>query len=120
MTGKTNASAYMMAIVFGLAVWISISKISGSAEAWDSPLYFAYGIPGGMVAMGVIGYIWPSRPWRWPLAMTVAQASLAIAQNPTANMLPLGLIAFGLLAIPSLATVYLGAFLRRKFVNLKK
>jgi peptidoglycan/LPS O-acetylase OafA/YrhL len=114
VSNKKSVPAYIIAVVCGLAIWTSISAVSGTSEAWDSPLYFTYGVPASAMVSGVQGYIWPARPWRWPVVIMLSQALLAVAQNPTANLLPLGLIAFGLLAIPGLLTAYLGAFLRNK------
>jgi len=102
MSNKKSVPAYIIAVASGLTIWTSISAVSGTPEAWDSPLYLTYGVPASAIVSGVQGYVWPARPWRWPVVIMSSQALLVVIQNPTANLLPLGLIAFGLLAIPGL------------------
>jgi len=115
MTRISSVVAYIVALVSGIALWVTISRISGLLEAWDSGLYYVYGIPITMVVSFVLAYFCPENPWRWPLTIMVSQALVAIIQNRHANLLPLGLVAFGVLTMPSLLTAYLGAFLRRKY-----
>jgi hypothetical protein len=115
MTRISSVVAYNIAVACGVALWVSISRISGLPEAWDSGLYYVYGIPITMVVSFALGYSCSRNPWRWPLTIMVSQALVAIIQNPMANLLPLGLIAFGVLAVPGLLSAYLGAFLRNKY-----
>lgn len=62
----------------------------------------------------VVSFFIPEKPWRWAMIPFAAQALVAFVQNPTANLMPLGLIVFaifgGLCALPALA----GAFIGRK------
>lgn len=106
--------AYLISGVSGIAVWLVTSWLSNEPEAWDSKYYFFYGLPLMMLVAGLLGFAAPARPWRWGLVMLGAQAAIAIIQNPTANLLPLGLVIFAVLSIPCLATATAGSFLRRK------
>ena len=115
MKKTSSVVAYIIAVACGVVLWVSISRVSGLPEAWDSGLYYVYGIPITMVVSFVLAYFCSENPWRWPLTIMVAQALIAIIQNPMANLLPLGLIAFGVLAVPGFLSAYLGAFLRNKY-----
>jgi hypothetical protein len=62
----------------------------------------------------VVSFFVPEKPWRWAMIPFGAQALVAFFQNPTANLMPLGLIVFaifgGLCAIPAA----IGAMMGRK------
>jgi hypothetical protein len=55
--------------------------------------------------------VWMQRSWRWPAAMVGAQAVVAVLRDPTAGLLPLGLVVFALLALPLVGIARLGAWL---------
>ena len=103
----------LAAAAAGAAVWLVVAVASGRREAWDSDLYWSLGMPVAGLCAAVLGFLAPERPWRWGMALFGGQAVAAFVQNPTANLLPLGLIVFavlgGLCAIPA----YLGAAARR-------
>jgi hypothetical protein len=84
-------------------------------EAWDAPLYFTLVFPLIAAMAGVIAFIEPRMAWRWAAIPFGAQALVAIVKDPTANLMPLGLIVFailgGLCAIPA----SLIAWLRRRY-----
>jgi hypothetical protein len=94
-----------------------LSKVSHRREAFDDPLYFTTVLPVIAVTAAVVAFIVPEKPWRWAMIPFAAQALVAFVQNPTANLLPLGLIAFaifgGLCAIPAAVA----ALIRRKMMR---
>lgn len=57
-------------------------------------IYFSWFLPALSLLVAVIAFFTPARPWRWGLVPFVAQAVILIGQNPSANLLPLGLIMF--------------------------
>jgi Mn2+/Fe2+ NRAMP family transporter len=101
-------------MILGVIIWISISFLVGKDEAWDSKYYFLYGLPLMMFASGVFGYIEPNRPWRWGIAIVFSQALILWLKNPTANLLPFGIVVFGFICVPCIATAYFGSFLKFK------
>lgn len=103
--------SYVISIAVGAGIWIGISNLAGKVEAWDSPYYFQYGLPFLVITTGVLGFIAPARPWRWGILVMVSQAAVAFIQNPTANLLPLGLVVFGILSIPCVISAYIGAYI---------
>lgn len=59
---------YGLAVLVGIIVWIAVSTVSGRREAWDSGSYFRIGLPVVCVASAALGFLEPSRPWRWGVA----------------------------------------------------
>ena len=113
MTTLSTKWAYAITAAGGGVGWVLVSHVSGRREAWDSALYFSWFLPSLSLMVVAIGFLVPVRSWRWGLVPFAAQAVVAFAQNPTANLMPLGLIVFaflgGVIAVPA----WLGATLRR-------
>jgi hypothetical protein len=117
MRPLTNAQAYAIAAATGAGLWIAVTLISGRREAWDSPLYWMAGYPAGIAVAGVLGYLAPERPWRWALALMSAQSvTLAFAAS-SFGLLPLGLIMFGILALPGAGVAAIAAATRRRALS---
>jgi hypothetical protein len=107
MSKLSDKQAYCIAAAGGTILWVATTVVSGRKEAWDSPLYWSAAYPLGIAIAGVLGYVATDRPWRWALALMLAQAlTLAIT---------LGLILFGVLAAPPAGAAAAGAYLRRRF-----
>lgn len=102
------------AAAFGALVWIGVATISGRAEAWDSGLYLSVALPAVCLLAFALGYAAPMRAWRWGVAPVVGQLLALLASNGSWGLLPLGLIAFGVIAVPSVLAARLGAALRRR------
>ena len=102
------------AVAGGAFMWILVSLASGRKEAWDSSLYFAAGIPAVCVLSLVLGYLAPNRSWRWGVEPCIGQfAWLLLSQGP-GNLLPLGIIMFGVLSVPSILSAWVGAVFGKK------
>ena len=102
-------------MIFGAIIWVVISFLVGEKEAWDSKYYFLYGLPLMMLTSTILGYKEPLRPWRWGITIVFSQALILGLSKPTANLLPLGIIFFGFISLPCIATAYLGSFAKKKF-----
>lgn len=61
----------------------------------------------------MLGFLVPERAWRWAFVPFGAQALVGIFQNPTANLLPIGLIVFAFFGVACLVPAYIGAKLAR-------
>ena len=89
----------------GAATWFYVSQVGHRREAWDSPIYFTTVLPIVAGTAAIVSFFVPEKPWRWAMIPFAAQALVAFLQNPTANLMPLGLIVFaffgGLCAIPA-------------------
>ena len=112
---RTPAStlAYVVAFVVGTGGWLYLGASTAGREGCDNPLYFRVFCPALQVVALALGFLAPNRPWRWGLVLFGGQALAALVAKPTAGLLPLGLILFGILAQPCVGFSYAGAFLRR-------
>lgn len=105
---------YIGAAVFGAAIWVVIAHASGRSEAWDSGLYFALGIPVVCLVSMALGFFEPSRTWRWGVLPLVGQFLWMLLSQGVGNLLPLGIVVFGVLSIPPIIAAWIGAFMARK------
>lgn len=99
----------------GAIAWIAVSMLGGRREAWDSPLYFTYAMPVLAIVIAAVAFFVPARFWRWAMFPFWAQAFVAFFQNPTANLLPLGLIMFSILGAVFLVPAAIAALAGRRF-----
>lgn len=111
---KRDYLLYFASAAFGAAVWIAITQASGRREAWDSELYFIVGVP----AMCIVAFLFAlRRPKEWLLWGILPLAGqffwLLISQG-VGNLLPLGVIAFGVMSVPSVVAARIGAAIVRR------
>jgi hypothetical protein len=106
--------AYAIATATGAVGWVVISQVTHRREAWDSGLYFSWFLPSVALIVAGLAFFAPRRAWRWALVPFAAQAAVAFVQNPTANLLPLGLLVFGFYGGLCLVPAWAGAALRRR------
>lgn len=107
-------SMYGVAVAIGIVVWIGVSIASGRREAWDSGLYFSIGMPIICIASAGLGFVEPNRPWLWGVLPQLGQFLwMLLAQGP-GNLLPLGMVAFGIFSVPSIITAMMGAMYGRR------
>lgn len=105
---------YGLALVTGILVWVAVSNATGRREAWDSQWYFLVSIPVVCVVSAVLGFVEPRRAWRWGVVPLVGQFSWMLFTQGPGNLLPLGVVMFGVLSVPSIITARIGAFLGSK------
>ena len=105
---------YLAAAVCGAAIWILIALASGRNEAWDSGLYFSVGIPAVCLVSMAFAFFEPKRSWRWGVLPMVGQFVWMLISPGPGNLLPLGVIVFGVLSIPPILAARIGAFFATK------
>ncbi len=108
----TTKQAYAAATLGGALLWLLAAAIGGRSEAWDSPLYWLLSYPLSIGLAGGIGYWAPEKPWRWGLAVMLAQAVVLLVSSSSLGLLPLGLIVFSILALPAIGLAVLMARVR--------
>lgn len=92
--------------------------VGGRNEAWDSPLYWSVTYPLCLLVAGAFGYIEPVRPWRFALALMLVQPVVMILTSGGGfSLLPLGVIMFGILALPAILVARLSAWLRLRLAR---
>lgn len=113
--GTSAGQLYAVALGGGAALWIVTAVASGRSEAWDSPFYWSLTYPLCIALAGLLGYLAPTRSWRWALAVMLVQPVVMILTSGSGlGLLPLGLILFGVLALPPMLGARVGAWLRRR------
>ena len=104
---------YCVALAGGAALWLGTMAASGRREAWDSPLYWSAAYPLCIALAAALAYAAPERPWRWALAVMLVQpVVMVLTSGRDFGLLPLGLILFGVLAVPPVLVARLVASLR--------
>jgi hypothetical protein len=111
---KKDSWLYLAAIICGAMVWALVSAVTGKREAWDSGLYFSAGMPIICVVSAVLGFVEPSRSWRWGVTPLAGQFFWMLFTQGPGNLLPLGVVAFGILSVPSIITARIGAYFGNK------
>jgi peptidoglycan/LPS O-acetylase OafA/YrhL len=110
----------ILAVVAGAANWQFTREVAQGREPWDAPLYWQVSYPTLLLAAFLLGMAWRDRPWRWALLLMGGQAAwaltVAIVQDGVPNLLPLGFIAFAVLAVPCVVAAYAGKWLGEKAV----
>jgi hypothetical protein len=117
---KKDSWLYAAAFTSGIVVWILISSVSGKREAWDSNLYFTFGIPALGVIAGVLGFVQPDRTWRWGIVPYLGQGVWMLANQGFGNLFPLGMVVLGLFAVPSIVTAKVGAAISNRITSTSK
>jgi len=105
---------YLAAAGCGAAIWILIAQVSGRNEAWDSNLYFSVGIPAVCLVSMAFAFFEPNRSWRWGVLPMVGQFVWMLISPGPGNLLPLGVIVFGVLSVPPIIAARIGAFIATK------
>jgi len=113
MTTLRAPIAYTIAALAGAAGWLAISHLTHRREAWDSDLYFSWFLPSLALVVAALAFFAPDRAWRWAFAPFGSQAGVAFIQNPTANLLPLGLLVFAFYGACCTVPAWVGAAIRR-------
>jgi hypothetical protein len=111
---KRDYWLYLVAAICGAAIWIFVAAASGRREAWDSGLYFSAGIPAVCLISMALGFYEPRRSWRWGVTPFVGQFVWMLLTVGPGNLLLLGVLAFGVLALPSMLAARIGAFIGSK------
>jgi hypothetical protein len=94
--------------------WISAAEAGHRREAWAGEFHFTLAMPLMGLTAAAVSLFAPSRVWRWAMLPFAAQALVAFLQDPTANLLPLGLIMFGLFGLICMTPAALGAAIGRR------
>ena len=108
-TSKSDLALYLVLAVCGGIIWGLIAAATGRSEAWDTGLYFSAGIPAVCILSFALGFFRPQRAWRWGVAPFAGQFVWMLVAQGAGNLLPLGIIMFGVLSIPAIFTAQIGA-----------
>ena len=110
MTQRKTQGAAVLAAVVGAGLWLLATVLSGRREPWDGGGYWMVAYPLALLACAALGRLFPQRPWRWPLLLFAGQfLALCVRNGELGNLWPLGLVLFGLLALPGVFFAALAA-----------
>jgi hypothetical protein len=111
---KNDTMLSWLAAGAGAAIWIVIAAATGRREAWDSGAYFTIGIPAVCLVAMAFAYARPRRSWRWGVLPMAGQLAWMLVSERAGSMLPLGIVAFGILSIPSVIAARIAAGVARR------
>ena len=101
-------------IASGLILWSIAAIGAGGREIWDVGTYWSVYLPAAYLICAILGYVFPERTWRWPLAvMFVQMPVMTLVSAEIGNLAPLGAILLAILSLPGIAAATIGAALRR-------
>jgi hypothetical protein len=99
-----------LALVIGAGLWIGASLLGGRREAWDGAAYWALAYPLALLAAALLGWRFPDRPARWALLLFAGQfVGMVLRNGELGSLWPLGLVVFGVLALPAVLLARLAA-----------
>lgn len=99
-----------LSVAAGLLLWLMAAEFGGRREAWDSPLYWLGAYPLALLICALLGYGFPGRPKLWAFALFAAQfAGMVLRSEEISGLLPLGLVAFAVIALPGAVLGCIGA-----------
>jgi small-conductance mechanosensitive channel len=106
--------ALLICLTGGAVIWVTITKLTGVREAWDSVHYFMWGLPLMMLVAAIAGYLAPTKTWRWGIASIAPQVGLNSLSGASWNLLPFALV--WLTVLSSICTIgaFLGALIRKR------
>lgn len=104
-----NLRAFGLAAMLGLALWCATSWVGTRPEPWDNPVFWSASYPISLLGSLVLGILFPDRPWRWAVVLVFAQLPVLLLAGSGFTLLPLGIVALGVLAVPPAALATIGA-----------
>jgi hypothetical protein len=113
VTTVSFRAAAAVASVAGAAGWLGIGHVTHRQEAWDSDLYFTWFLPSLAALLVGLGFFAPDKSARLGFFPFAGQAVVMFARNPSANLLPLGLILLAVYGAVFMVPASLGGRLRR-------
>jgi hypothetical protein len=113
-------SGWIAALASGTVLWSIASLAVGGREAWDVPAYWTLWYPLALLLSAALGFLFPVRPWRWPIAVMLVQLPVMLfVAGGGANLLPLGVVLLLILALPAMLAAAVGAVAARRLRGTK-
>ena len=116
-----SAVGWAVAAASGAALWAGANLVEGSREPWDVESYWVVQLPLAALLCAVLGFAFPERPWRWPLAVMLAQlpVMMLFTGEVAAPLMVVGLALLLIFALPGMLAAWLGAAVRRRIAGVR-
>jgi hypothetical protein len=108
-----DSAGWLVSLAGGALLWFAATVSSGGREPWDTGAYWSVYLPIAYVLCGVLGYIFPDRSGRWPLAIFLAQMPVIWLSQGVGSLWVLGVILLLVLALPGMMLAALGSRIGR-------
>lgn len=109
----TLAPAAVVSFLTGVLLELIVHAVSGRREAWDSPMFWTYGMPAALLVSLAIGAFAKGRAWLATLLVAPGQvATMMIESGEIGNLWPLMIVLSGILSAPFVAASFVGWKLR--------
>jgi hypothetical protein len=103
------AVAVVLSFVTGILLEFVVHAVTGRREAWDSPVFWTYGMPAALGASFAIGLFAKGRAWLGTLAVAPGQvAAMMVRSGEIGNLWPLALVLSAILSAPFVGASFLG------------
>ncbi len=105
-----------VAFGIGITVWVVSAYVSNWSDPQSAVFYWKISYPILIIFSGILGIIFPDRPWRWALYLIAAQLVMGILSvKGGLNLLPIGIVIHAIIALPCVLLSYGGGWLARIF-----
>jgi hypothetical protein len=109
----TPPVAALLAFLTGVVLEVVVAAAAGRREAWDSPIFFVYGLPAAFAVSFGIGVFSKGRAWLGTLALVPGQiAAMTLRAGEIGTLWPLGLALSAVLSAPFAGAAFVGWKLR--------
>ncbi len=110
--------AYALSLCLGVVLWGGGVWLGGRSEPWDTPEFWTLLYPVAIALCAALGFFFPYRPWRWVVALfamlAIVLLTTGLATGSGLGLLPLGLIAVVVLALPGVLVASLAGWIGRR------
>jgi hypothetical protein len=104
---------FLVSVLTGVLLELSIQAVSGRREAWDSGLYFAIGVPAAMCVSAMLGFRSRGRQWIWTLFIIPSQVTtMMVRSGEIGAFWPLMVALSALLSAPFVGAAAIAAAFR--------
>lgn len=109
-------SKVVIALIIGAIIWTVFKVIARSQDPTDLLSYWQIGYPVSILLSGIMGLIFPDRPWRWGIYIIFVQLVMTmLLTEGDWNLLPPGILFYALLTVPCIISGYAGAWVSGKW-----
>lgn len=114
--GYKECGKAVMALGLGAIVWSVFKVIASTQDPTELLSYWQVGYPVSILLSGIMGLIFPDRPWRWSIYIIFVQFVMGMfTTKGDWNLLPPGIIFYALLTVPCIGLGYAGAWVSGKW-----